>query len=328
MKLSREVKTGLIVTAAIGMLIYGFNFLKGRNIFSSSTNLYAIYKDIGGLVENNPVDINGLKVGQVKSVYMHPDNSGRVVVQLRISETGFKIPKNSQAKISFDLLGLKTVNIVLGDSKEYVQNNDTISGAIEENLKQQLDRTIAPLKKKVEEMIGSLDTVVTIVKSILDTNARQNLASSFESIKSAFVTFAKTARRLDTLVASEKGKLSVIFSKVESIATTISNNNDKLGSAISNFSNISDSLAKANIKNTLLKVNNAMDQTSQIMNKINKGEGSMGMLVNNQKLYNSLDSASVNLSALLFDMKKYPGRYFSLFGKKDRPPKKQKGKGN
>lgn len=325
MKISREAKVGIIVTVAIACFIYGFNFLKGKNLFSTERKFYAVYYNIDGLVEANPVQINGFRVGQVRKIDFLPDNSGRMVVTVVVDNKDIKIPRGSIARIiSSDLLGSKAVQLELGQGNIYAQSGDTLVSDIEEGLKQAVDKRIAPLQKKVEGLISSIDSVVVVVQAILNEDARANLTQSFEGVKKAILSLEKTSMRLDTLVASEKHKLSAIFSNIQSISSNIAANNDKLTNVINNFSAISDSLAKANFKQTIDNANNAIAQTTSIIEKINKGEGSMGMLINNPELYNKLEKSAGDLDKLLIDLRVNPERYmhFSVFGRKDRnkPP--------
>ena len=325
MKISKELKVGILVTVAIGLFIYGFNFLKGKNLFSTERKFYAVYSNIDGLVEANPIMVNGFRVGQVRKIEFMPNQASRIVLTLVIDNEDIKIPAGTVARIiSSDILGSKAVDLQLVGGNIYAQSGDTLKGDIEQNLKDVVDKRIAPLQKKMEGLISSIDSVMVVVHAILNEDARTNLTASFEGIKNAITTLEKTSLRLDTLIASEKHKLSNIFSKIESISGNIAANNDKITNVINNFSAISDSLAKANFRQTIDNANNAIAQTTTILEKINRGEGTMGMLINNDSLYKKLDKSSADLDKLLIDLRLNPERYlhFSVFGRKDRnkPP--------
>jgi phospholipid/cholesterol/gamma-HCH transport system substrate-binding protein len=334
-KVSKEVRTGVLVIVTIALFIYGFNILKGRNIFSRTYTVYAIYHTIDGLVITNPVQINGFKVGQVKSVKLKPDHSGRLVVEMLITESDLKIARGSQAKIiSQDLLGTKAVTIITSDSlamiarssNNYYGDKDTLAGDIEEGIKEGVTKTLAPLQKKAKELLSSIDSVMTIVQVILNKDARANLSKSFEKIKLAISSLEKTALRLDTLVASEKYRIHSIFLNIDHISSVLSENSDKLGNILKNLNDVTDSLAKAKITSAINNANDALAHASAVLDKINKGEGSLGLLVNDKRLYNHLDSASANLDKLFEDINAHPKRYvhFSVFGKSDKKPKKKK----
>jgi phospholipid/cholesterol/gamma-HCH transport system substrate-binding protein len=319
-KITKEVKVGLVTTLAIACFIYGFNFLKGKNLFSSQRKFYAKYTNIDGLVEANPMMINGFKVGTVGKIELSNDTAGTVIVTL-VLDNDVKVPKNSIAKVvSSDILGSKAVQLLLGTGTVYAENGDTLKSAQEDDLKTAVNKTIAPLQEKAVGLIASIDSVMIVVQQVFNENARQNLAKSFESIKLAISSLETTSYRLDTMVNTEKGKISSILTKVNTLATTLANNSDKLGNVINNFSNISDSLAKSNLSSAINNADKALSEASTIMTKINSGQGTMGMLVNNDSLYRKLDKSSEDLDKLLKDLRINPERYvhISVFGRRDR----------
>lgn len=306
---------------AIGvcLLIFGVFFLKGTNIFSENREYFAVYENIDGLAPSNPITINGFKVGQVKDIQLMPDNSGRLVIVLQIFEETVKIPHESIASIySSDLLGSKAVEIKLADASTFYSIGDTLGSSKQESLQESVNAQIAPLKAKTVELIASIDSAVMIVRSILNEDARSSLSESFKGIQRAINTFENTAIKLDTMIAAERAKISSIFSNVQSIAQNMADNNDHLTNIISNFSNISDSLAAADLTATINNTKDAMAEMEDIMSKINNGEGTMGMLVNNDSLYNSLNATSEDLDLLVEDLRVNPHRYlhFSVFGRK------------
>ena len=320
MKLTKEVKVGLVTVIAIGCFLYGFNFLKGKNFFSSQRKFYAVYKDIDGLVEANPLMINGFRVGMVGDIQLANDTAGSVIVTMVLNDD-VNIPRNSIARvISSDILGSKAIQLILGDSTVYAESGDTLIAAQEDNLKAAVNKTIAPLQKKAEGLISSIDSVMIVIQQVFNESARQNLAKSFESIKGAITSLETTSFRLDTLVINERVKISSILTKVNVLATTLANNSDKLGNVINNFSNISDSLAKSNLTSAINNADVALSQASNILGKINRGEGTMGMLINNDSLYRKLDQSSADLDRLLKDLRINPERYvhISVFGRSDR----------
>jgi len=319
-KISKEVKVGLVTTLAIGCFIYGFNFLKGRDLFSSQRKFYAVYSNIDGLVEANPLMINGFKVGIVGKIVLANDTTGNIIVTLLL-DNDVKVPRNSIAKVvSSDILGSKAVELQLGKGMVYAESGDTLKSAKDDNLGESVNKIVAPLQKKASDLLSSIDSVMIVVQQVFDENARANLSKSFESIKMAITSLETTSYRLDTMVNSEKAKISSILSKVNILATTLANNSDKLGNVINNFSNISDSLAKSNLTSAINNADAALGQASQIMTKINTGQGTMGMLINNDSLYRKLDKSAEDLDKLLKDLRINPERYvrISVFGRKDR----------
>jgi phospholipid/cholesterol/gamma-HCH transport system substrate-binding protein len=318
-KFTKEIKTGIVLLISISLLFYGLNYLKGEDIFSKKRVYFSIYDHIDGLTADNQVQINGFKVGKVLKTEMLPD--AKLKVEYMITENALQIPSNSIAKISsLDLLGTKAIVLTLGNSSTMAESGDILASDIEEDLKSAVDRRIQPLEKKAQDLIGSMDSAVTIVQNILNKDARENLSASFESIKKALHSMEKTAIRLDNLVMNESEKLERIFSNIESITSNIRKNNNQLSTVIDNFAAISDSLAKSEITETILNANKTLQEVSSILNKINRGEGTMGLLLNNENLYLNLDKSASELEKLLADMRLNPQRYvhFSIFGRKEK----------
>ena len=306
---------------SVVLFIWGLNFLKGKNIFTTQKEYVAIYARISSLVEGNPVQVNGFKVGQVSKVYFHPNGLGKVVVRFTVSEETVRLPFDTEAMIySSDLLGSKAIELVLGkDTAYFFEAGDTLLSSVELELADQVNQQIAPLKKKTEELISSVDSAVIIVQKILNNEVMEHIGKGFESFQRSFVTFERIAVSMDDLVRENKGKLNDIFSKIQSITVNFNNNNEQLTNVIQNLSSISDSIAKADFATTLNNVNDALNATSEIMMKINNGEGTIGMLLNDDKLYNELSMAAIDLNMLLLDMRLNPGKYMPL--KRRRKPK-------
>jgi phospholipid/cholesterol/gamma-HCH transport system substrate-binding protein len=319
-KIRKEVKVGVVTAIAIACFLYGFNFLKGKNFFKKQRIFYAVYDDIDGLVTANPLLINGFNVGMVGAIKLDPKRKGKVIVSL-VVEDEIPIPFNSVAKVvSSDILGSKAVTLLLGSSPSPASVGDTLLSDQEDNLKQAVNKTIAPLQQKAQKLIGSIDSVMVVIQQVFNDNTKKNLAKSFESIKDAIGSLETTSFRLDTMVVTEKVKISSILTKVNKLATTLADNSEKLSNVINNFSNISDTIAKSNLKSAINNADVALREAASVMSKINKGEGTMGMLVNDNKLYVKLDSSSVQLERLLKDLRMNPERYVhvSVFGRKDK----------
>ena len=320
MALRKEVKTGIIVVVALSMLIFGLNFLKGINLFTHTKIIYAVYTDVEGVVPSNPIVVNGFHVGQIKKIAIEPNSSGRIVVTMQITNTDVKIPKNSVAKIfSSDFLGSKAIELDLGTSADLIQDGDTLPSSVEESIKETVDKQVLPLKKKVESLISSLDTTIGIIDGIFNKDTRDNLTQSIKSIRVSLGHIENTTVSVDQLMGSEKTHIASILEKVDEVSTTLAKNSKNLSKIIGNFANISDTIAKANIKRTMQNADSALYYTAQIMGRINKGQGTLGMLAKDTALYMRLSRSSDDLDKLLQDFKAHPKRYvhFSVFGKKD-----------
>lgn len=315
MKYKREISIGLVFIVALALFIWGFNFLKGFNLFKEQRVVFAVYDQVSGLTKSNPVSINGLKVGQVSDIYFEPEFSGKIVVEITF-ETQIPIPRNSIALIySSDLMGSKAIDLQLGNDSINISSGDTLNTLVEASLKEAVNQQIRPLKAKAEELITSIDSVVTVIKEIFNEKAKDNLTQSLASIQQTFENLESASYNLDTLVASQKTRLAQIMFNLESITSTLSKNEENIDNILTNFSSISDSIAQAQIPATFANINRIADDVSGIVEKINNGEGSLGMLVNDENLYKDLQKTSEQLHLLLEDVRVNPKRYvrFSLF---------------
>lgn len=315
MKFSKDAKIGLVVVGAVVILIWGVNYLKGFNVFSSEEIYFAKYDRVDGLKKSSPVTLKGYKVGQIKSIKFNGASAEHLLVEFSISNE-FTLPKNSAARIiSADIMGTKQIVLIPGDSKNLLQTGDTLQGSIEGDLKEQVSMQMLPLKKKAEKLMSGVDSVLTVIQYIFNDSTKNNLTRSFGSIEQTLKKLESASGTLDTLLTGQKNHLANIVSNVDSITTNLKDNNKNVTTILTNFSSISDSLSAADIAQTINNAKSTLNQTNEILEKINSGEGSMGMLVNNDTLYMNLEAASNSLTNLLIDIKHNPKKYmhFSLF---------------
>jgi len=317
MKIANETKVGILAAFSIALLIIGYNFLKGNAIFSSETVLYAKYSHVDGLGVSKPVMINGFQIGRVDKLQLQPD--GSIVATLKIKGK-YEIPKNSIAKLeSTDLLGSKAIVMALGTGNDFAQDGDTLNA----NVAKGLLETVEPVQKKAELIIAKMDSILTSVNTILNPNFQKNVDKSFNSIASTLASLEATSKKVDNLVGSEGSRISSILSNVEAISNNLKQNNQKINAILNNINTITDQVAAANFKQTIDNANKAVADLQGIVTKVNNGQGTLGLLVNDTKMYDNLNNASKNLDNLIIDLKENPKRYvhFSVFGggnKKDK----------
>jgi phospholipid/cholesterol/gamma-HCH transport system substrate-binding protein len=321
-KVSKEFKIGVVIVLAICAFIWGLNFLKGSNIFTHKDYLYAVYPKIDGLIPANPVLVNGYKIGQVTDISLiRQRDSNKVLVKFLLTED-IKIPRNSIAKsVSADLLGSKAVEIVFGNSKDYAKNGDTLKAEAEASFKAELDKRIAPIQAKAEDLIVTMDSVITVVSSILNAKTRDNLDKSFEGVKKAILTLEQTAYKLDDLVGSEKVKISSILSHLNGVTANLDKNGARIDSILMNMDIVTSQLAKAQLKQAVEDADKSLKELNTLLAGINAGQGTLGKLAKNDTLYRNLNKSTVDLDRLLKDLRLNPERYihFSVFGRKKKP---------
>ena len=310
MKISNETKVGILAAVAITILILGYSFLKGNDVFSSEDAYYARYQSVEGLTVSKPVLVNGFQIGRVSRLTLQ--ENGEILAQFKINPD-YKIPKNTVARLeSTDLLGTKAIVFDLGTSKTYADDGDTLSANTQKNLIEQ----VQPVQKKAEQIIGRLDSILTSVDNTLSPEFQRNFNNSFASIARTLSTLESTSKKVDGLVTAESNRLTVIFGNLESVSSNLKNNNQRINSVMANLENTSDQVARANFEQTMTNANRAIGDLQAAINKVNTGKGSLSQLLNDDQLYNNLNSSAENLNKLMIDLKANPKRYvsFSVFG--------------
>jgi len=329
MKYSREIRTGFIAIATIFILVWGYNFLKGNDIFSKQRVFYTAYTNVGGLTKSNAVTVNGFKVGLVKDVYFEPVNREFLIVEFMLTADSYEIPKGTKAVLVADLLGTTSINLVTGNEEGFYVEGDTLTSDIEEGLMAgitDLSSSLISTKAKADRLFESLDSLVGDIRDVLGPGDRESsvnraiidLAVTMENLKQAS---GKIDRILD-----EDGQLGRILADVEGFTATLDENKDEIDNLLNNLSTLSDSLAAAELASTINNANKAFEELALAMEKINNGEGTIGKLFKDDSVYDNLEAATADLDSLFIDIKANPNRYVhvSVFGRKDKKEKKKK----
>ena len=309
MKFSKEFKIGFFFILAIAVLVWGFSFLKNKNILYKERVFIAVYKHVNGLNPSDPLYINGVKVGQVGKVFFDPSMNGDIIVQLVFTDK-FPVPANSTARIfSEDLMGSKAIEIILGSGPELAQDGDTLVSEVEASLKDAVNQQILPLKLKAEDLLSSIDTMVVAIQGIFNREAREDLIASIKSIRQTMANLESTTQNLDTLVNTQSNRLSSILYNIDMITRNLNNNSQEINRVLDNLASLSDTIARSNISGIIRNVDQTVADLSMVMSRIEKGEGTLGMLVNDDKLYRDLEKSAQELNLLLEDIRLNPKRY-------------------
>ncbi len=307
--MNKELKIGLIAIITIGALFIGVNYLKGLNVLSSSRTYYAQYENIGGLQVGSSVLVNGYKVGTVSNIDLLIENNQELLVTISI-EKEFAMPSNTICKIvNQDLMGTKGISLLLGDATDFLAVGDTLNESVEGTLQDEVNAQILPLKNKAEQLIGSMDSVMMIVTAVLNKDTRESLRNSLQSLDKTFLLMTETMIKVDSMVAVNDDRITKVVKNLESITSNLESSNGDIKNILTNFSTLSDSLAKADIALVLKNINS-------ITTKINSGEGSIGLLLKDDKIYDNFEKSTRELAELLEDIKRHPSRYvnFSIIG--------------
>ncbi|MDC6366888.1 MULTISPECIES: MlaD family protein [Flavobacteriaceae] len=306
MKLTREVKTGIIVLAGIVALIFGLNYLKSSPFFENNKTFYAVYSHVGGLQPGTQVSINGLNVGNVQSIRFL-DSSGKLVVTFTVGKD-FDFSKNSVAELyDTGIIGGKGIQInPVFDKAPNAQSGDTLTSNIKPGITELVQQKLTPLQMKVEGAVSHADTLLMNVNEILDEPTKRDLKLAIGTLNEVVTSFKGSADKLNLLLENNKEQLDSSLKNVDNIT--------------SNFSKLSDSLANAGLAQTVSDFQTTVESLNTILSKIEKGEGTLGKLTHDEELYNNLSEVSRELDLLLQDFRLNPKRYVnvSVFGKKQK----------
>ncbi|WP_143307384.1 MlaD family protein [Chitinophaga vietnamensis] len=319
LKLSNETKVGILTVLGITLLVLGFNLLKGKSLFSHNKTIYAVYKQVNGLQPSNAVQVNGLVVGNVTNLDVMEHNPGKILVTLTINKK-IEIPRNSVARISSDLLGTKTVQVDLGNASDYLKSGDTVYASVDGSMTDALKEQLTPLVKKLEGTLSNIDSVLLTVNNILDTTTKGNLRDAIRGLNHTMHNLSQTSASLNGMLDPNKGNIQATFNNLAAVTGNLKNNNDKITGILDNAHKATGALANGNIDKTLHELQETVTKLNATMAKLNNNDGTVGLLMNDKKVYNNLQYSLGNLNKLLEDLRVNPKRYvhFSLFGKKDK----------
>lgn len=283
----------IAVSFIIAMLLFvwGFNFLKGKSLLKNQFNFYAVYDNSKGLLPGDIVTINGMQVGTVSALDFHPSQDGSIVVEFTIGKE-LNIPDNSVVELSSSMMGAVSLNIRLGDSKTFAQNNDTLNSNIEQSTMSLLTETLTPLKDNLDDLVVSLNDLATNLNDILNSEFKKNINDGANSFASSMDNIETISADLQQLVDSEDGKLTMVVNNLETITD--------------NFTTVSDSLMKIDYNQLVGSLENCVNEFNTLLSGINNGEGSAGLLVKNDSLYNNVNETVATLQYILEEIKKNP----------------------
>lgn len=317
--ISKEFKIGTIVLVSIVLLVFGVNYLKGISLFLNQRTYHALYENVDGLGPSNPVILNGFKIGQVRTVGFHSSGAGTLVVAFNIDKPELKIPENSTARIfSSDLFGSKAIELILGDSPNEATVGDTLISDVQVGIADAVRIELVPLKQKTDQLIESVDVILESIQAVFEDDATKGLPQSFESLQRTLANLEQTSKRLDRTMAANTSKINNIFESVDSIAMNLSANSGRITNIIQNVEQISDSLTQIQFATTFAKADQALSEFTEIIEKINEGDGSLALLLNTDSLHQSLIQTNQEVQYLIDDFYMNPWKYVhvSIFGKK------------
>ncbi len=313
MKISNETRIGILAIVALTVLILGFNFLKGKNLFAKNDVVYAVFPRVTGLAVSNPVFVQGLQVGTVYSIEERTRNiADGIVVGITIARD-IDLPSNSVAYISTELLGSASLSIEPGNASTYLKNGDTLTSLHKPGLLDQVSASINPALKTLDGTLVSLDSLIQVAGTYFDPATKNNFHKIVANLTAASAS-------LNNLVAAQNSTLNRTLNNLDKVTGNLANNNEKITNTLTNLESMSQNLSKLQLQQTIDQLNKTLTNLNGVVAKANSKDGSLGLLLNDKKLYNNLENTSRSLNILLDDLRVHPKRYItiSVFGKKDK----------
>jgi len=312
MKISNETKVGILTISALTVLILGFNFLKGKDLFKKSRKIHAVFNDLGGLSRSNEVKVNGYVIGTVYSLNKKDANLDEIVATINLTED-VNIPKDSKAIITSPLVGSWYINIEKGESSEFLKPGDTLKSKLDVGILDDVKAQLTPTLTKVRNTLDTLNTVLGSVNGILNSEAKNNLQQTLANLNRA-------SSALNGLLDNQSGSLAKTLNNAEAISQSLKNNTEDITATIGNAKKASEKFAALDIQPTLDSLNSMISNLKAVASKLNSNEGTLGALMNDRALYKKITDAILSAEILMDDMRAHPKRYvnFSIFGRKDK----------
>jgi phospholipid/cholesterol/gamma-HCH transport system substrate-binding protein len=299
MKITKEIKIALVAIVSIVLLFFGMNFLKGMTLFSNGDSYYITFKDISGLSSSSPIFANGYRVGVVKDVSFDYENNGDVVVEFMVDDD-LQIPRGSTAEIVSDLMGNVKMNLLLADNpRDFVAMGDTIMGVINSGMLGKA-KDMIPV---IEKMLPKLDSILANINMLLSD---PNIGRTLGNVQKTTENLTVTTQQLNALMANVNKDVPGLMGKASGL--------------LDNANNLTANLAAVDVASTVAKVDQTLANVQQLTSKLNNNKGTLGLLMNDETLYNNLTNTVLSADSLLNNLREHPKRYvhFSLFGKKDK----------
>lgn len=312
MKISKELKAGLIAILAIVSFVILFQFMKGKNLFTTDNIYFVKYDSVEGLAVSNPVSINGLKVGQVDEIMPVTMADGKIhfVVKMTIDD-GFTFSKKSTVQI-FEpgLMSGKEMRIQLAYGKPVAQDGDTLSGEFQLSMLNNISTQVGPVKDQLQSVLKRVDSVASSTNALLNVQNREEIKILLKNLNRTVMSFEGTSQQTNALLASTNPRIEKVLDNANLATLSAKNTIDKFG-------NVADNVDVKKLNNTIDKLSQTADNLNGVISGIQSGKGTLGKITQDEELYNNLNKTSANLNSLIEDLKANPKKYinFSVFGK-------------
>ncbi|NMH88085.1 MlaD family protein [Flavivirga algicola] len=310
MKISKEVKTGILVILGIVLFIFGFNYLKGQNLFDS-TNVYYTEFDYNALSQSSLVTVKGNPVGKIKDI-AYDFKTGKTRVAFFVNEE-LKFSKNSIVRLyETSLMGGNAIAIIMAEDGETAKPGTVLKSEVETGLVSSLSKNFSGISSELNSTLRATDTLFTSLNTFVNDHSEAGLKSTIRELNETLKSFKTTSNTVNRVISKNDKNITGILEKFKATS-------DGLAALTTELKN-------ANVGTTVENLNKTLNNLNGILTALEKGEGSMGKLLKDKALYNNLEGATKEMEALLRDIKLHPKRYFRILSKKEIPYKEEETK--
>jgi len=304
LKLSKEIKAAFFVLTTILLFIFGFNFLKGSSLLDRQKTIYAVYDEVDGLLVGANVMINGLSIGNVTELDFLP-NSTKILVTLKVKDKLNFSSKSTASIYETGVLGGLAISIEpIFERESIVKTGDTLNSSVRPGLTELINRQIEPLSRQLQSTITSVDSIFTGASNVLNSQTQEEIKESINVLTSAIKAINNSSIIIEETLTAKSSQINNTIDNFEKIS--------------SNLSEVSDELNSFGLSNLLSNLEVSVDGISSIVDKLDSDKSTIGKLINEDEVYNNLNSSIESLNSLISDIKANPKKYvhFSVFGRK------------
>lgn len=303
MKVSREIKTAILVLSGIVLLIFLFNYLKGENLFESPDTYYTEF-DYNALSSSSPVTVMGNNVGKIKDIKYDYD-TGKTRVEFTVDDQ-LKFSKQSKVRLyATGLMGGNALAIVVSNEGEMAKSGDFLNSEVEEDLISSLTKNFSGVSTNLDTTLKTADTLLVNLNNLVADDSEDGVKNAIAELNATMKSFKAVSYSVNALVKKNDEKLSSVLENVDTITQ--------------NLSVITSDLQKVKFSETIAELDKTLTSVNRLMTSIQNGDGTIGKLLKEEGLYNNLEAASKEMEELVRDIKLHPARYRRILSKKEIP---------
>ena len=310
-KLKPEYKIAITVIVAMAALLWGINFLKGKNLFNTGDVYYGEYTRLNGLTEASPVYYNGYKIGTVQQIDFFPQKTEKFLVTIALDKSMTVTDQTIATISSLDLMGSKAVKFMDVEKGNPVLPGDTLKTRVTGGLQDQISTEFKPVKDKVESLLVKLDSTLSGFSGVFSEQNNQSLEKGMQSFRVMMHNLEQSSAALNSTLGKD-GAIQHSLARIDSLTYALNEQRQSITTTLENMSRFSGQLKAMNLDTMAARIDSGVTAVNTLLQKTNQGEGSLGLLLSDNGLYYNLLDASANLDRLLADVRHNPGRYINL----------------